>query len=856
MLGVPLNHSSAEAYQLRSQFDSSWCFCCTMAQRNPAGKRNVPPGGGGEARSRSGDAQGQRPLWLRPRHERYLRLQEIGHGNFGKVYTGIDLLSDQPVAIKVQAPDSESCQEEFGMLRFLSSCPHPHVVTLLDYFTQESRGAVLFHMVYPLADSTLWHVFKHSRTPLGDARIAHLLRGVAAGLGHLHNFSIVHGDASLKNMLLMRSGEVCVGDFGAAHSAANFVFDADTEITTQYVRAPERLLGGVLSATCMDIWAFGVMFWCLRVLACDWLLVSDGNIANHLAALMDAIGPVPAECALRECPLWSSVHPRIRAGAGEGYLERLAPWGSTALQVLDRTLLWEPSARWSAAEILESRYFCKCEGGAQSAAAASPSTDAATARPNTADDEIKEAKPMPADEAATSQNAPAGEAAASQTLCVCNGNCGSRVHKKAANARYRVGHSSVQICQSVAEGSFAYCRRCRCEVSGCAYQRKGSLRWCQRHNAALGAQQYAVPTGVQSYRKAWTPVTRLIARAGHLLQFMEPTDCTQLLQLMAEIAPIRLGQPLGVRMSWVFVAHLIKIPPVVREFGRRLSEFPEGTPAEMLTLFQGMLDYASGKQWPQTFSRGGGGDFATGLAVHAARLHLVQPPGNQPRKRAKGKRKSEDADASDAVTAENVIVLGPSRTPYEKTGEAEPALEIFAEIQRLFSSPDLCWPAAACDVPAFADNLLEKVLAARSFASTCGRATLTGGSPTHAYNAKSFVRICLLGLERSLPGCFDAVPFSSLSRWCPDMRDHAGAVAPQALCSEVLETFGVNPLMWHCWACLLGKSAAADVLAALKVGDAVLWDAFLQHEVLAASGNEDSFMPGLHIIIAGLAARS
>ena len=53
----------------------------------------------------------------------------------------------------------------------------------------------------------------------GRHRLANYLSGVGLGLAHLHSLQVVHGDASLKNMLLMRSDQVAVADFGTAHSA-------------------------------------------------------------------------------------------------------------------------------------------------------------------------------------------------------------------------------------------------------------------------------------------------------------------------------------------------------------------------------------------------------------------------------------------------------------------------------------------------------------------------------------------------------------------------------------------------------------------------------------------------------------
>ena len=61
------------------------------------------------------------------------------------------------------------------------------------------------------------------------------------------------------------------------------------------------------------------------------------------------------------------------------------------------------------------------------------------------------------------------------------------------------------------------------------------------------------------------------------------------------------------------------------------------------------------------------------------------------------------------------------------------------------------------------------------------------------------------------------------------------------------DNFATSPLMWHCWACLLGQNVdEAKVADALEMDDAVLWGPILEHECLP--NPEESFTPGPHII--------
>ncbi len=246
------------------------------------------PRGGGAADS---EPPAKRPLWLQPRCKRYLVLVSIGNGSYGRVSMGIDLLTNQ---------------REFALMAALVGHPHPSVARMLDYFCTEAKGKQELHTVQALADTTLWHVFRSSAGDLADGRIASYLRGVAAGLGHLHSLGIIHGDASLKNALVMRSDTVAVTDFGSAHSAMGFFLEAGDEVTTQYVRAPERLLGAALSEPCVDVWAFGVQLWCLRTGSCEWI-AQECTLSQQLVAVAGAIGPIPAGSSLMSCRLWGTL---------------------------------------------------------------------------------------------------------------------------------------------------------------------------------------------------------------------------------------------------------------------------------------------------------------------------------------------------------------------------------------------------------------------------------------------------------------------------------------------------------------------------------------------------------------------
>ena len=106
--------------------------------------------------------------------------------------------------------------------------------------------------------------------------------------------------------------------------------------------------------------------------------------------------------------------------------------------------------------------------------------------------------------------------------------------------------------------------------------------------------------------------------------------------------------------------------------------------------------------------------------------------------------------------------------------------------------------------------------------------------------------LLLLEIEFAIPDALDNLPFSRLADWCPDETSNAVHLG-DCTARFVRDRFATSPLMWHCWACLLGYAVdESKVAAALGLDDAVLWGPILEHECLP--NPEESFTPGPHII--------
>jgi len=79
--------------------------------------------------------------------------------------------------------------------------------------------------------------------------------------------------------------------------------------------------------------------------------------------------------------------------------------------------------------------------------------------------------------------------------------------------------------------------------------------------------------------------------------------------------------------------------------------------------------------------------------------------------------------------------------------------------------------------------------------------------------------------------------------WCPDQSDNAASLGSDDVSGTWVRTrFGCSPLMWHCWACLLGSKTELHEHA-LVADDAALWQPVLANEAAVAAGTDPKDFP-------------
>jgi serine/threonine protein kinase len=187
-------------------------------------------------------------------------LGELGRGGMAQVYRAVHEPLQREVAIKELLPDSVKDKEALSRFRrealALAAFHHQNIVTLYDLL--EKNDALFMVMEY-VDGPTLAELIKDG--PLPPDVTAVIGAQVAAALDHAHFNRIIHRDLKPGNVMITKSGEVKLMDFGIAK-------DEDLEaltregvaIGTPSYMSPEQVTGQELDAR-TDLFSLGVVLY-------------------------------------------------------------------------------------------------------------------------------------------------------------------------------------------------------------------------------------------------------------------------------------------------------------------------------------------------------------------------------------------------------------------------------------------------------------------------------------------------------------------------------------------------------------------------------------------------------------------
>ncbi|OAL73469.1 CAMK/CAMKL/KIN1 protein kinase [Trichophyton violaceum] len=264
----------------------------------------------------------------------------IGAGSMGKVKLAKNLETGEQVAVKIiprhTNDEQRSTREneradrskeirtarEAAIVTLLN---HPYVCGMRDVVRTNYHWYMLFE--YVNGGQMLDYIISHGKLKEKQAR--KFARQIASALDYCHRNNIVHRDLKIENILISKTGDIKIIDFGLSN-----LFSPKGQLKTfcgsLYFAAPELLQARQYTGPEVDVWSFGIV---LYVLVCGKVPFDDQSM------------------------------PQLHAKIKKGVVEYPPGLSSDCRNIISRMLVTDPKQRASLAEIMQHPWMTKGYSG-------------------------------------------------------------------------------------------------------------------------------------------------------------------------------------------------------------------------------------------------------------------------------------------------------------------------------------------------------------------------------------------------------------------------------------------------------------------------------------------------------------
>ena len=192
---------------------------------------------------------------------RYTLVELLGSGGMAEVYLAHDEVLDRDVALKIlrhQYADDEQFVERFRReARSAAGLSHPNIVSIYDQGRSED-GAYYIAMEF-VPQGTLKERISRYGALDPDAAAGVALQ-IADALQAAHEKGVIHRDIKPQNVLVTRTGDVKVTDFGIARAASSTVTATSAVLGTAGYMSPEQAMGKPVRPQ-SDLYSLGVVLY-------------------------------------------------------------------------------------------------------------------------------------------------------------------------------------------------------------------------------------------------------------------------------------------------------------------------------------------------------------------------------------------------------------------------------------------------------------------------------------------------------------------------------------------------------------------------------------------------------------------
>jgi len=149
---------------------------------------------------------------------KYEVIDQIGRGGMGTIFRALDPILQRSVALKVISNLEVTPELRTRFFREAQACAritHPNIVIIHDM--GEDNGQLFIVMELLEGEELRRVIARHAQLTLKDK--LDIVRQICEGLHYAHQKGVVHRDVKPANILLLRTGQVKILDFGIAQIA-------------------------------------------------------------------------------------------------------------------------------------------------------------------------------------------------------------------------------------------------------------------------------------------------------------------------------------------------------------------------------------------------------------------------------------------------------------------------------------------------------------------------------------------------------------------------------------------------------------------------------------------------------------
>ena len=286
--------------------------------------------------------------------QNYKQLGQIGKGAYGTVFKAKHKETGEILAVKkILMDDSEgvppSSMKEITALKGL----HHKNIVRLNAIHFSDREKYLF-LLFEYCEQDMKMFFQSCSGTTGQGVVKDLMCQLLSGVAFCHAQGILHRDLKPQNLLITKSLELKIADFGMA-KVVDVPGEKSTNVVTLWYRAPDVMLGNKLYCSSIDIWSVGCIF--AQLANAGTALFCGNNEKEQIELIFKLLG-TPSEESWPGFTQWT-------AGKTFPDYEGVPDWPQHVVpelpgpgrNLLQSMLRCNPGDRISAADALKHGYF-------------------------------------------------------------------------------------------------------------------------------------------------------------------------------------------------------------------------------------------------------------------------------------------------------------------------------------------------------------------------------------------------------------------------------------------------------------------------------------------------------------------